>query len=498
MHAQSGSTIRVLLVSENAALRDGLRRVLDSTWPVGAEADPHKALRVARRVRPGAVVAEAELARRHNWRFLSALRRGETAGVPLLLVAPAADAALRDACFGAGADDLVVDPVAPQELRYRVSRQMEIAELRAHAHRQRAFLDIVASAPIPICVLEGDELRFDFVNTAAMDALSKDVVVGRTLTDVVPEARSISLDNALREVLRRPEPARPQSMVLTLSCGPNEGQRRNWAVIPARLPGARGQPERLMVAFTDVTEQIRSREALRRLVAENDAANRAKDQFIAMLGHELRNPLSTIGSALELMHLMGEDNREQAVIKCQVGHMVRLVDGLLDLSRIAGGKLKLAKQRVDLKDVVESAAELVAPTLEQRAQVLDVRIEEGMTVDGDVVRLRQVFVNLLDNAGKYSSRGSRIVVEGRRDADGITVSVSDSGVGIDPAQLERIFELFAQENDATVAAGAGLGIGLAIVRSIVRMHGGEVTARSEGLGRGSEFVVTLPAPRENA
>jgi len=234
-------------------------------------------------------------------------------------------------------------------------------------------------------------------------------------------------------------------------------------------------------------------EALQR---EVEAAKRAKDEFLAMLGHELRNPLAPITIALYLMRLRykGVAEKERAVIERQVDHLVRLVDDLLDVSRITRGKVGLKRERVELSEIVARAVETASPLLEQQRHHLAVDVPpRGLTVDADVGRLVQVVSNLLTNAAKYTGSGGRIAVEGGRRGDEIVLSVRDDGIGIDIEMLPRIFELFAQERQALDRSQGGLGLGLAIVRSLVVMHGGSVSASSEGRGRGSEFTVRLPA-----
>jgi len=255
-----------------------------------------------------------------------------------------------------------------------------------------------------------------------------------------------------------------------------------------------GQLRRAWGTRRDVTAQV---EAHRRA----EAANRAKDEFLAMLGHELRNPLSPILTALELMKLRDAAafEKERAVIERQVKHMVRLVDDLLDVSRMTRGKVSIEHQRVDLADAVASALEIASPLLEQRAHRLSVHVPRGLVVDGDPTRLGQVFANLLTNAAKYTPHGGHVTVTGERLGDRARVTVRDTGIGIRPEILSRVFDLFVQEHQALDRSEGGLGLGLAIVRSLVGLHGGAVEARSQGPGHGSEFIVYLPvcpeAPR---
>ena len=240
----------------------------------------------------------------------------------------------------------------------------------------------------------------------------------------------------------------------------------------------------------EVAERRRAEEALR-------AADRRKDEFLATLAHELRNPLAPIRNALEIMRL-GSGNtpaaeRGQALIERQVAQLVRLIDDLLDVSRLTRDKLSLILETVDLADVVAAAVETSRPLFEKANVVLTVAEPEvPVRVLADRVRLVQVFSNLLNNAAKFTDAGGRATLTAGRTADHAVVSVADTGVGIAPELLPRIFDLFTQADRLPNRAQGGLGIGLAIVRRLVDMHGGTVEARSAGTGRGSEFVVRLP------
>lgn len=231
-----------------------------------------------------------------------------------------------------------------------------------------------------------------------------------------------------------------------------------------------------------------------------ESASRAKDEFFAILGHELRNPLSPIVTALHLLRLHGGGGleRELTIIDRQVAHLARLVDDLLDVSRIAQGKIELKRERIQLAEVVARAVEMASPLLEQRKHHLDVSVAGDLHLRGDATRVAQVLANLLTNAAKYTAPGGDIRVTAEREADTLVIRVRDDGIGIAPEMLPRVFELFVQERQDADRAHGGLGLGLSIVRSLVTLHGGTVEAHSEGLGKGSELVVRLPALRADA
>jgi signal transduction histidine kinase len=227
--------------------------------------------------------------------------------------------------------------------------------------------------------------------------------------------------------------------------------------------------------------------------ARAEAATRAKDEFMAMLGHELRNPLSPILTALQLMRMRGKAGAETAIIERQVHHLVRLVDDLLDISRVTRGKIALRKEPFEVGAVILRGVELASPLLEQHRQELDVQVPaKGLLVEGDADRLAQVVANLLTNASKYSEPGTKIQVHAARAGSSVEVRVRDNGIGIPRDMLGRVFDVFFQQPQALDRARGGLGLGLAIVKSLVDLHGGTVEARSAGPGQGSEFVVTLP------
>lgn len=226
--------------------------------------------------------------------------------------------------------------------------------------------------------------------------------------------------------------------------------------------------------------------------AEDDV--RRRDEFLAMLSHELRNPLSAISNAVNVMHLQPDRSaRAVRLLERQVGHLTRMVDDLLDVARITSGKVELQKARVNLNQVLSDAVETVAAYIGEQRHHLDVAgSPEALYVEGDSARLIQIVANLLHNAAKYTGPGGQIRVCLERDGDAAVLRVQDSGIGLDPAQCERMFDLFVQGECALDRSQGGLGIGLTIVRRLVRMHGGDVSAASEGPGKGSEFRVRLP------
>ena len=270
---------------------------------------------------------------------------------------------------------------------------------------------------------------------------------------------------------------------------------RFWAnVVITAVRSERGT----LVGFAKVTRDLSDRKRMEtertlRLAAEE--SNRAKDEFLAMLGHELRNPLAPIVTAVQLMRLRGDQGatRELQVIDRQVRQMMQLVDDLLDVARIARGKVELRRERVDLRSALIKAIETTASLVQQRRHVLVTDIvDEELASNIDEVRMTQVITNLLTNAAKYTEPGGKIAIAAARRGDDAVIEVSDNGVGIDPSLLPHVFELFTQGPQTPDRGNGGLGLGLALVRQLVEMHGGHVFAHSAGPGKGSRFTLTLP------
>jgi signal transduction histidine kinase len=247
-------------------------------------------------------------------------------------------------------------------------------------------------------------------------------------------------------------------------------------------------------SFRDISENSR-------LLAALKDADRRKDEFLAMLAHELRSPLAPISNAAQILRAKAAPDPEVKwaidVIERQVQHSTRLVDDLMDVSRITRGRIHLRKKRVDLQSVVQQAVESSRPLIDKRQHELTTDLpSEPIVLEADRTRLAQVFLNLLNNAAKYTDPGGRITLSARRVEDAAEIRVTDNGIGIQPDVLPRVFELFTQADRSLERSEGGLGIGLTLVQRLVQMHGGSVEAHSDGIGRGSEFVVRLPLADE--
>ena len=252
------------------------------------------------------------------------------------------------------------------------------------------------------------------------------------------------------------------------------------------------RPVRMGTLLSAVRAALRAR---RRQIEIRDFSRR-KDEFLAMLGHELRNPLGAIQNAVGVLHSDGSEERSKRarqVIERQLRSLSRIVDDVLDVSRVTTGKIVLDRQPVDMVQLVKRWMQVFGETAAVREHAVTLKLPiEPLYVDGDPVRLEQVLSNLMSNALKYTPAGGRIEVSVREDAGAVVVSVKDDGVGIDGEMLPRVFDLFAQAEVTLARSRGGLGLGLALVRSLIQLHGGEVTASSGGVDRGSEFEIRLP------
>ena len=266
---------------------------------------------------------------------------------------------------------------------------------------------------------------------------------------------------------------------------------RELEALNVSLQQANAELERANAALQgEVTVRSRAEDALRQ-------ADRHKDEFLAMLAHELRNPLAPIRNAVHLMRMKALQDPQMClardVIERQLSQLTRLVDDLLDVSRITRGKINLTRQPLKVSELIARAVETVEPIIQGRSQVLTVELpEQPPVVDGDCMRLTQAIANVLGNAAKYTDTGGSIVLQVCARARDVEIRVRDTGIGIPAEVLPKIFDLFTQLDQRMERPQSGLGIGLALVRRLVEMHGGSVSAHSEGAGRGSEFVICLP------
>ncbi|MET0794200.1 MAG: ATP-binding protein, partial [Polyangiaceae bacterium] len=265
-----------------------------------------------------------------------------------------------------------------------------------------------------------------------------------------------------------------------------DGSER-WVEAHGRCVFANDVPQRINGTLLDITERKQAEETIRETA-------RRKDEFLAVLGHELRNPLAPIRTALDLMTARYPEHavREREVIDRQLRHVTRLVDDLLDLARVTSGTLNLRRETSDLSLAVQRAVEIASPLFESKRHRLALSIAPGMKVLIDPVRFSQIVANLLTNAAKFTADGGSITVSARAEEANVALEIADNGAGIEADQLERIFEPFVQAPTTERPSYGGLGLGLSLVRDLVHLHGGQVEAFSAGLGQGSRFVIRIP------
>ncbi len=335
------------------------------------------------------------------------------------------------------------------------------------------------------------DYRFVEVNPAFEKHTGLHGAVGRTMRELAPDHEQHWFDT-YGHVAATGEPVRFENEARAL--------HRWFDVYATRLD--KSDTDKVAVLFNDITERRQSEESLRRLAAELAETDRRKTEFLATLAHELRNPLAPISNGLQLMRMGSDPNereRARSMMERQLRHMVRLVDDLLDIARISTGKMELKMEHVALEQVLSSAVETSMPLVSAAQHTLDVRVDDaGLEVMADATRLAQIVSNLLNNAVRYTPAGGRIELAARRDGDDVVISVSDSGIGIAPEAMPLVFEMFTQVGRKRDRAQGGLGIGLALVRRLVELHGGSVSAYSEGTGRGSTFTVRLPLAQPKA
>ena len=325
---------------------------------------------------------------------------------------------------------------------------------------------------------------------AAISGRTRAELIGQNVWELFPDRVNTDVHQVFHQAVADQKPAHFETASVVA-----EGK---WFEVHA-YPS----PEGLSVYLRDITERKCAEAERERLLTKLEEGNRRKDEFLAMLSHELRNPLAPISNALEVMRRSGTDERERRssreVIGRQVDDLARLIDDLLDASRITSGKVRLELQTMELSGVVSRAIETTRPMTDARKHRLTVSLPaEPVWLEADPTRLAQVFSNLLNNAAKYTQEGGDISIKAEVEGTELVVAVRDTGVGIPADVLPQVFDLFTQADRSLDRAQGGLGIGLTLARSIVQMHGGTVQAFSDGSNKGSEFVVRLPVVTQMA
>jgi len=386
------------------------------------------------------------------------------------------------------------------QLRYTRCFTRDVTDRLARQEAEAQRDSILMHAPVAAALLEGPDLKVTVANDQFNSLFGKAVAVDQRFEAAFPELAGSELAARLHTARRTGQAQTIDEWAFTRKSADGQDEVRWFSLSVQPLNGRRAAQSIVAIAH-DMTGQVKARRILERsfiereaLLSELELANRAKDEFLAMLGHELRNPLSPIVTALQLMRMRGDTTteREQQIIQRQVDHLIRLVDDLLDVSRVTRGMIELKQETVILAEVIAKSLEMASPLLEQREHHVQCNVEADLPWCGDPVRLAQVVANLLTNAARYTAPGGDIHIQAFGERDQVVILVKDNGIGLDPEVLPRIFDLFFQAGKSVNRAQGGLGIGLALVKSLVELHGGSVQAKSDGLGSGSEFVIRLP------
>ena len=456
----------------------------------------------------------------------------KSAHTPIIFITAYADEMQTAQGYSLGAVDYILSPVRPDVLRSKVKvfvelfqmqqRTRQIAEheaARALAEEAKRRANFLAHASqelgASLDLEQGMRRLLDLVVPHVCDvaALTVEKEPGKFQTISAPSSEFVPppLASAMKAVLAQPvvlEQGEEAGLAATLCLPLQVGERTVGALAlgyAGRAPRDRDMLEEVAGRAAIALDNARLYRSLKREIArsrqaeeELQDANRRKDEFLAMLSHELRNPLAPIRNAVELMRRVGSPEQRvtmaRDVIDRQVTHLARLVDELLDVSRISQGKIVLKKEPVELSKIIAHSVETVRPMIDAREQRLSVEVSaRPVWLLGDFARLSQVVANLLNNASKYTGEGGRIRLAAMAGEGVATITVEDDGSGIDPELLPRVFELFVQGERGLDRSQGGLGIGLTLVKRLVELHQGRVEAHSEGPGRGARFKVMLPS-----
>lgn len=543
------SGARIVLADDNADMRRYVQELLAPLYEIEAVADGEQALAAIRRTRPDLVIADVMMPRLDGFGLLRALRAdGALRKVPVLLLSARAGEESRIEGLEAGADDYLVKPFLARELTARVGTTLALAHIRREfeqrlakdlevmtrlrelgercsrhgadpEHCLQGILDLAlfitsadrgniqlldaASGTLRIVLQRGFEPPFlhFFAGVRPGEAAacssamlgSERVVVADVETSALfagTAARGVLLEAGVRAVQSTPlmSGSRTLGMLSTHHARPHQLADRELQML-----------DLLARQAADYLERRAADEALRTSEAALRDADRRKDEFLAMLAHELRNPLSPIRNANELLSriLVSTDTRVHGAIdvtRRQIDQLSRLVDDLLDVSRVTQGRIELQRQPTELSHIVAQAVETVQPLMREKSHRLSVLTsgQPRLYVSADPARLTQCVVNILTNATKFTDAGGEIRVSTRGEGTRAVIEVSDNGSGISPGLLPRIFDLFVQGECTLARTQGGLGVGLAVVKQLVEMHHGEVRAASAGEGLGSVFQIRLP------
>jgi signal transduction histidine kinase len=492
----NAATMRILVADDNADMRSYVRELLEPHYTVEVVPDGEAALESALRSPPDLIVSDVMMPRMDGFELVRRLRlEPPLSDVPTILLSARAGEESVIEGLQALAVDYLVKPFSARELLARVAAQLQLARLRREASTREQALRLEAEAllneaPLGIYVV-GADFRLRDVNPAASRAFRAVTnPIGKDFDELIhsmrPKEYADEVVRIFRRVLETGEVyVTSERMEQISGRGPTE--HYEWQV--SRIPFPDGRFGAVCY-FRNVSAHVQARIAL-------ETADRQKNEFLAMLAHELRNPLAPIRNAGEILSRTLPPNSPThaaiAMVKRQVTQLTRLVDDLLDVSRITQGRVELKREPLDLATVINHAVETAEPLFRERQhEVSIVSSYRALHINGDMTRLVQSVVNILTNAAKYTDPGGKIELQTRTDGGCALVEVSDNGAGISPELLPRVFELFVQGDRTLDRALGGLGIGLSVAKQLIEMHGGRVEASSRGLGHGSTFRLWLP------
>ena len=494
-----GMRAKVLVIEDNADMNRFVAQCLAAEYEVVTAFDGQQGLERALAVRPDLIVSDIMMPVVSGEQMVYALRRHpEMEGTPILLLSAKADEELKNRLLSDGAQDFVTKPFTERDLLVRARNLVETKRLREVAQtaanrlgaQNKHLGELFEQAPGFMAVLRGPDHVFELANAAYFKLIGARDILGKPIAEALPEVREQGFIDLLDRVLATGERYVGSAVPVQLQRGAGGPDVRYVDFVYQPLLDDAGRLSGVFVQGHDVTDRKQAEDALR-------AADRRKDEFLATLAHELRNPLAPIRHAARISKTPSATDAQlkwsHDVIDRQVDHMSRLLDDLLEVSRITRGKLELRKERIDLGESIAAAVGTARPLIEARGHSLAVELPRSrVEIDADPVRFAQILSNLLTNAAKYTDPGGRIRVEACvRDGNAV-ISVQDNGIGIAPELQPQVFEMFSQATSALDRSEGGLGIGLSLTHGLVALHGGTVAVRSAGLGRGSEFVVTLP------
>jgi signal transduction histidine kinase/DNA-binding response OmpR family regulator len=509
---------RIVFADDNADMREYVTRLLRERWTVEAVSNGIAALESIKREPPDLVLCDVMMPGLDGFALVQAIRADAASrNVPVIILS--ARAGEEEAAKGrsTGANDYIAKPFSARDLLVRVASTLAIAraarETAELQERQRANLyRHFMQTPFPVAVFRGPTHRIELANPSTLRAWGTGPeVLGLPLVEALPALRDQPFLGYLDDVFRTGVAHEGRDELARLPTGPNgELDEVYFNFVYAPLRDANGAIEGVLLSAFDVSVQVLARQETERALTllrqateeraraldEATRANRAKDEFLATMSHELRTPLNAIVGWSNLLRTGAVASEKMPgaleAIERNARMQSRLIEDMLDLARIEQGKLVLSVGPTEMVQVVEAALDSIRLAAEAKGIRLQPVLDSHATIVGDADRLQQVVWNLLSNAIKFTPKGGRVQVRVRREHSHVELVVADDGQGIDPTFLPHVFDRFRQADAKMSRTAAGLGLGLAIVRSIVELHGGVVAVQSDGLGRGATFTVRLP------